>query len=1583
VTIQNKQVKLGSARRIGASALVRSLSGRPAGYQSRRGATLILIIGALALLSVVVLSYFLIGKGDRRLASAAVRKEGVDSVVARVGEYIAKDIIAADVFSMYVEGENPDINDRYAYLVREAWDHPWTDPERRSVPTALPGTALYDRQRFDAIGTVAKSFDPQFGPNMSVILAFPGSDPFLASTSATWINPELDAPRYDPGNSDNWLENARDLAQISNIAPDGRYVNLYNLRGNFAAESGFGLDGNNRPRISEGLTLLDNLGQPTLDLDYGGTADPNIPAHWGTRQQRAFRPVGPAGLMFDDPAFPGYQWADTDGDGFADARFQELVDATDPDNPVSLLPKDGRYRWFIAARIEDLSGRLNVNVATDLGLDPANPGNTNFGVNDDYRLGMSPSDVDLKTFLTMLTAKQVYTLPDGQDGYSLFKQAGPGVYDDYTEYANSPPQALAASVGAFGYNGLAATIGLVQAPHGDQNLTGLPPILAQDRYEYYTLRGGMFTGETGYDSANSASTMAGIFGLPDLVELMTYRGINDPANRSRLEVAIGGRDWNNYVEFSPLRDNRSLEVERSWDTDNYGQVMLNGLMWSALDLRQFLTTISGARHLRSVRLAYEPSIFDEILRAGSALNGNGVNEEPINAQEALRDAAGDPDITRREPFTLLRGYGDSLLPFSGDLNAWDPNPGSSPFVTMFYGYNPEVALRIAGAMTANMVDLYDSDGTPSAYTLLFDTSKTSREAVAANATEFPWWSEGQFLDAANSEWSYSGRLDLDGFRELDSPPYPPDLDNPPPSRLADNTPPNIVTTPAINIYGIEAQPFITEVACFSMYTDSPQPGDGEDEGGYGMVTINGTQATPNDDFIFQCLAFQLNNPFDETITLGSSYLGSPNDVYNYYIEFGGQRYPLVSLNDDGSQSAATLDPGETRVFYFLSQPKAAIMARITSVYPGAAPDTLDRWIDSQLGVEFDSPVSPVRIPSDAGIIPSVQQLLVGAPGVDDVRNREARLWRVLRSSIDSTGTNDRANDLLADRIRDPFTGPRPTLDRRLPTGQQVVDNTIVVLGDDADDSGYSIVLWGSIRRPDDPRDPDQGGIVPRGALPAWCMERKFGAIGTSLNHRRIDGTNVQTLDRDDFIPEDPGDTTFDGMLTDQSTNVYNLLISLQCRAEDKNTYDPNKHVRPSDHQTGTMEYYQLYPEAHIENDQFLNAQGRPVIRPADLLLPLGVGPWYDPAAPMLDPDDPANELGDDRWTTLGESLAMALGYNNPPNTPRHEPFYNLYDRTDRGSLRLDNFVPFVDNDLDGEFDYGVEQHRGAGIPLALNILDVFTTLDPRYGSLNRATLGTINLNTAPEAVLRALSILSPPDDTDLLGAKPWPWESGSGRMNSLSDVAATIVAYRDKTRINPRGEVNNVSFVGDNGIPGYYNPDPTASIIEYYGRNNDLTGLNASDIPGLREQPGLQTRGEVMAARDRQFTSAIGNTQLRPHDIDRLGHDNAVDGFSQSTDRDGIDSVRYSGFDDQIQDDYDEKLAIANGIMNSVSVRSDIYAATFVIHGYQQADCDGLSDQDPLVPSIARRYLMIVDRSSVVRTGDKPRILVFKEMPLN
>ncbi|MCW5769761.1 MAG: hypothetical protein KIT19_13875, partial [Phycisphaeraceae bacterium] len=171
-----------------------------------------------------------------------------------------------------------------------------------------------------------------------------------------------------------------------------------------------------------------------------------------------------------------------------------------------------------------------------------------------------------------------------------------------------------------------------------------------------------------------------------------------------------------------------------------------------------------------------------------------------------------------------------------------------------------------------------------------------------------------------------------------------------------------------------------------------------------------------------------------------------------------------------------------------------------------------------------------------------------------------------------------------------------------------------------------------------------------------------------------------------------------------------------------------------------------------------------------------------------------------------------------------------------------------------------------------------------------------------------------------------------------------------------------------------------ASILDFTDLNDGTDTLNyegdnngrffTTDVPGLRETPGIRSLGELFLLRDTRPT----NPERTLHSIDRLGFD------TQNLTAPGMDTETGSSGDGLI-DDFGERLAIVNGVANLFTVRSDYFAVWFVLHGYAESDLASLKPTDPLVPSVARRFLMIVDRSSVTVRGDEPQILLFKEVP--
>ncbi|GIK17939.1 MAG: hypothetical protein DYG93_08385 [Leptolyngbya sp. PLA2] len=1458
--------------------LLKAISGLPAGAApSRRGSFLIMVVGVLALLAVVTVLYAAIGRSDRQVSAAVVKNDERHSVPEQVRDYLAG-VIAADTFSTYFAGE---YGENGAPLQRrEAWDYP-------SSPYFVtnPNTGA-------VVPVTTQNFSPTGLINLSGVLVGTGTDPWLAASEPTYLN--FGKNSYTATEE---YQRQIDWAHISNFAPDGAFVNLYNLRrggGNFAATPW---------EMRRDLRLWDSgpNANPTATLDFGGTAQDSDtfshrPAEWTARQRAAFRvPRHPVGSVnsYNHIAFPLYQWADADGDGILDSRWFELVEARHPNQPEqwrSFL-SDRRYRYFIAARAIDLSGRINVNTATDLADAPSRSN----------MLGLTPSDADLFAFLTMENAALNAGSALTYDRLEQPKQANqPG------DYSSLDDPVFMYDMGRYGYNALRQTLFAGLVPPANWNGTNGWEVNDVKRTKYYRDFAGLGMDAAGHDSG-AMHTIAAPFNLADLYELLVYNGVNDPATRSRLESAVGGRFLSGGQPYSPLRDNRPLALERGGiDNDAIndgpnGFLDNDALVQVSIDPRRRLTTISAARPILS-RLGVTPN--------------TPISTTDLRASTESLFPGGVPSVD-----TLFQHYADALLPYSYLSAAWS---GTAGYSTLFYGHRgPELALRIAAHMAVNMADAYDEDDSPTVRTLLVDASVRQ-----------------QIIDDVSGNYS-PNLLDLGD------------------ARLAQGEP---VSSQAINVFGIEVQPFLTEAASFAVYTDTPRLLGGDDDTGERTIgdgnsqvkvytrdpSIDGRVLESNPDFLFEVIAFQVHNPFDRAVTL-------PDTGGSFYVQYGDDYYKLVSGAYGGGATSVTIAPRETQVFYTLSNGITEIATRIANITGNPVPTeeaTVQDWLDTQLGVAAIR-VAPADI--DTGTLDTSNAFRNLQNGTDESR-RVVRLWR------NSGGTSP--TRILVDRLRDPAPGG-VTLDRQLsghgPGAQGGVSGA--QRGPEPpdpnaspDNSGLSITRHASIRRKDDPR----GGTTsdpPPSVLPAYCIESKWQ--GSLQNATQTDGTGSR-LTIGDFTGT-KGDKTLNGLLNKQAgLAAQALLPTIKQGPDDKSGQSIGANIAGRTLDGSLPGETPLYAVPSLDNRKFEETGGVSRMRVADLLLPLGIGPTFDPAE--------ADQQ--DQWTTLSEALAIALYYENPPAGDFYHNAFSmgvglaLGPALEAGQLVLDDFVPFFDANNDGLFDAASDQRWGLGVPMAMTVLDRFTTMPRRFGSTSVGTFGVINVNTAPLAVLRAIPMFSPaaPDP----GGGSW-WWFGSGH-DETSDIAATVYAYRDRLAIYPRDfaavPVNLLNFRdGSSGLPGGSPPgyDPA-----------DDGRLTATGIPAIREMPGLLTPGELLAARDTQYPDAAF-----PHDIDRLGFN------GQNVAHEGLESVRYgTGGTDDLADDWAERLVIANAAMSSVSVRSDVFAVWFVLHGYQESDVKGLATDQPMTPSIARRFLMVVDRSNVVRPSDKPRILLFKEVPL-
>lgn len=460
---------------------LRTFAGAPASYsvrQARQGSFLVLVIGTLALLAVITIVYVALGNQDSRTKSAVRQREVLDDVPAALAEYHAE-VLSRDVFSMVADGSmvqpfvangNPPIE---GTLGREVDDAPGVAHDPLNPDTANGAYLLTSnrttisapedaRLAFTPWGGLHDWFITEFQNNAGLRedFAFDGafgsfrlfaSDPYLASTSPTYLNYE--ASRIGGTNLPNISQNAftnfpdapymqqLDWFSLTNVAPDGLFVNLSNLRNNFdaphdsSAPGATGLAG-----IGYGKTLLEPTNNTSLEFtstnvtDWGFTPPQNaagttparddVPFYWTMRQRGMFMPsrvsTDPAAASnpTENPAsvdFKLYQYADADGDGMLDSRWWEMaVNGSLPED-MPLPSFSGNMRWFCASRIVDLSGLINVNFAGDLAASPADDYTFYQGSSIRERrrnfvmpMGMTPADVDLRRVLMQIDSYANY-----------------------------------------------------------------------------------------------------------------------------------------------------------------------------------------------------------------------------------------------------------------------------------------------------------------------------------------------------------------------------------------------------------------------------------------------------------------------------------------------------------------------------------------------------------------------------------------------------------------------------------------------------------------------------------------------------------------------------------------------------------------------------------------------------------------------------------------------------------------------------------------------------------------------------------------------------------------------------------------------------------------------------------------------------------------------------------------------------------------------------------------------------------------------------------------------------------------------
>lgn len=1532
----------------------------------RRGSALIVTIGTLAVIAVFAAIYVTIGQSDQRLAATVRQDAAVAGVADQVADYIAR-VIADDRLDTYPTAGLEAANGFPTTVWRrEAIDLPVTDFTMRSTTTG--NAAPPEQERFNprgnhTIASVAFGGNPEQDARIA-------SDPFLASSEPEFAGYSLQERRFSQPTGGTYRPELffldhRDWRHISNLAPDGRFVNLFNLRNNFDAAPGFGLDADGNGRTSHDLTVLTigtgNRVQATLDLPYSTlTADDpearRTPAFFDTNQRFMAFPIGPGqdftirerrgGIAtWASPDFPDYSYADADGDGFADSRWAELVDAADSNNPDFILPVRD-WRFFYAARVVDLSSLVNVNTATDQLIAPtleAPP-------------GITPADVDLRRILTMEFAADTFQQPndplqplspinlrrpetgeptpadyDGWDlerandmsftsgnfngiyagrfGYTALRHAIQGFGtggEPWQQLAFASPDTGSASMFQFdaspfsrAYPGTFPNAAPLYAP-GNATYSSAADE-AGLRARYYAAVGRLDpTNPTSRKRATTNTSDAefifgdSLFGTEDLVELLTFRGLNDSGSLSRLEVAVSGRydsgaaadAASSSLRLSPFFTNRPTDLDRNFhDSVNNtnpatrapdGIPDTQAMAMLALSPRARLTTISGAapianREIETTQNGQPSTDVDpeDVLLNGTAASG-------LSAADNLRPTLDD---VRGSATAAFSAYADALLgEVPRAVAAWDPaDPRFPQFETLAYGSRgAELALRLAGHLAVNLVDAVDGNTDPTIATLLVDndfratlpdnTNQTANVTSVSGAA-FGWWEAGGALDLgpATAAAAANARTGLPNA-------LPTTLDN----------------RQAVNVYGIEPQPILAEVGSVMVYMDAPERAGGDVEYRDNPnlpvdprpVTLNGSTQMGNADLLFQAVFFQIHNPFDVSVKLPAR-VNRTGDVIDaeYTVEFGGRFYPLVSAftSDNGRLAGSSgpgvapadqydamrsIGPGESIIFWatahrdlreLTNRWEQAAEPYVAGGLPGfptvddiGDPQNLqfmvERWImgqtgepvrpDNRLNSFQSNRVFPVN-PETGAVNPAP---FIDLLSVDTTHRptgasiREARLWR--KSVLPAVGgamtepehlfalSTDEApnvqpalwwqNDQLVDRLAQPQSKTpswnSDALDVRLGGGNRNILGTQALLESSSqavalDNTGFTMIRWASIRRPDHPDGTGAYRNAEAGELPAWLVEVRGGGAGAANVVSPANGTQLPggALDAGDFA-----DGTFytnrrafdffprNGMAPSMTGVISHIIPTL---AEDR--VDPSEKAVAMDlRQAARLPQPPGDPSSlndtpsDVAGNDLADAALRTkfnadtpssrLLRPADLLAMVPIGSVH---APLQNPAwrggtvalGTGHPLDPDEWITLPEAIALALGVDQTTPNLATEPNKELYTRlldTANGTparrllpgLRLDPFAaaPFVNANATAEVAPTIRTFDpvqgdflvGPGLSPAMRLLSNIDALGDYLESQNIANAasdlrltnpyrGKININTASLNVLRSLPGLTP------------------------------------------------------------------------------------------------------------------------------------------------------------------------------------------------------------------------------------------------
>lgn len=1457
----------------------------------RRGSVMLLALGVLAILSVSAVAYVTIVRLDRAATLGTARRSSFQSQPDAVVRHM-QSLLTADLFGNKIV--TPDLPPEE------------TNTDSNSPPSFWP-TMFEDGETWDSpsidIGTFTTAANPdprdlvRNGGDASVI-AFPGGvaaqdDAWLASIEPDWQSP-IDSTR--------WYRNITNLRSAYSWSPaeprsstddrwvrgDGRFIDLGDW---FDPPTG-------------------NFADPAINLlDYSIT-DPDF----GPREGNYFTATDPDEYRVVDfqvnrlnPSPLGAvtpsderRWVDTDGDLRPDARWQLLEQ----------LGNVGGLNWVVAARIVDASALVNINTAVEFGFTERAEGRT-------------PADVDLYRLLRESSVTSAFPVTPAIDQLDT-------AYRVHIERG----VALTAIIDEAIERGSLITNDALTSPWNPaQGLT------RRQRDSFFF--------EFGRSPLKPRATRGTGYPVRDLTDLMAFAATNNPSMVSRAEQFFDGPESGGYLPLptdltstvGPLRaKEQSTEVRRfspAGGPASDGRPTLEQIHDST---RRLLTPVSGTGSQSPVpvlnpygfrgvyaldRVPIDRTLTsDEVTRAFHSFTWALA---PLATNMPLSRAFLGPDERRAVPVEVTDETGlnssDDVAAMRNTGLAVDDYPdvhygggdtGLARKIFERYGNNPGAtfALVTSAAMALNLADAIDSDVSPRIRALVKGPTNTINvPSDVVLTTRMP-----------------QGDVPNEVFGDLAA-----------------------TASKPITVVGLEAQPFLREVATFSFYREA-----------FASATANGILGDALDERLGCVVSVELSNPFGVAVPLDNIAVVIPATAD---LIVDGAAQPLVF---EFPASTPALDPRSTRVFSFIT-PRGLT---------GASPDwdVVYDEIVTRGGFGELEPVTndvltaggePMFIHNMAAAPAERPVLLVrldGGNNITAVVDRMSPPGGTAFPPAISVGGGP-AGISLANTF-----GSIPVTFQNLATPGPLYDGYFTsLLYDPADDrltnkefSGQ-VVFSGSLTR-----QTVQGtlGGTPSG-FDASCIEfapERPGGGSTTIN---LTGSNLLTIRADvqawlRFDLNINDDATLSSRnrpehMVNSFASGQQLAYNLPVDQSDLLETVKAANTGPNAIVTGELAPFQLF----VPNQPLHDVSDVMRLSPfAHLCIDCLPDPLNVASAGTNDINNLRN------WITVGEQLAIASAYD--PNVSSGSPA-NPYMATLDPTRYL----------IGGEMNGGTWPITGGGvneaevpanmkIPLALRVPDCFEALS----GVDPLVQGRVNINTAPRDVLRMLPMLAP-TGTQVVGSLTED-DAGAGRVNKM-------LSYRDAERGPDSGDTGILgSLVGLRAfattptdtqraaMPGFATPAETALIAQWNLPTSPEAGRPITGQSGTFADLGAD----------------LGPSDISPLQVSRYA---GLLGTTNPT------------------DDAEEVLASYRAISNIVSSRSDVFVAWFVLRGYDpetieriavpaspsESDINAAMDApgSNFRPAYESRWLVVFDRSQtengtpIRRPTDRPRVLLRVELP--